>query len=108
MVDPGKAEGISGSWRIIEMAAAAGLSWNAHSWSSALNTAAALHLAVAASNTLIIELKPLPSPMQHELVRTPIEQRDGWVAPPDAPGLGVEVDETVVQRYRFSEADLGH
>ena len=60
MVDPGKAEGITGSWRIIEMAAAAGLSWNAHSWSSALNTAAALHLAVAASNTLIFELKPLP------------------------------------------------
>ena len=106
MVDPGKAEGITGSWRIIEMAAAAGLSWNAHSWSSALNTAAALHLAVAASNTLVFELKPLPSPMQHELVRTPIEQRDGWVAPPDAPGLGVVVDETVVQRYRFSEADL--
>ena len=36
--------------------------WNAHSWSSALNTAAALHLAVAASNTLLFELKPVPSP----------------------------------------------
>ena len=64
-------------------------------------------MAVAASNTLIFELKPVPSPMQHELVRTPIEQRDGWVAPPDGPGLGVEVDETVVRRYRFNEADLG-
>ena len=39
MVDPGKAEGITGSWRIIEMAAAANKAWNAHSWSSALNTA---------------------------------------------------------------------
>ena len=34
MVDPGKAEGVTGTWRVIEMAAAAGLSWNAHSWSS--------------------------------------------------------------------------
>ena len=106
MVDPGKAEGVTGAWGIISMAAASGLAWNAHSWSSALNTAASLHMAVAAPNTLIFELKPLPSPMQHELVRTPIEQLDGWVSPPDAPGLGVEVDEAVVARYRISEADL--
>jgi L-alanine-DL-glutamate epimerase-like enolase superfamily enzyme len=64
-------------------------------------------MAVAAPNTLIFELKPLPSPMQHELVRTPIEQRDGWVSPPDGPGLGVEVDEAVVEGYRIGEAELG-
>lgn len=104
MVDPGKAEGVTGTLAVIEMAAAAGRSWNAHSWSSALNTAASLHLAVAASNTLIFELKPLPSPMQHELVRVPIEQREGWVEPPAGPGLGVEVDEAVVRRYRFTDS----
>jgi L-alanine-DL-glutamate epimerase-like enolase superfamily enzyme len=107
MVDPGKAEGITGTWRIIEMAAAAGRAWNAHSWSSALNTAASLHLAAAASNTLVVELKPAPSPMQHELVTNPIGQTDGWVAPPDGPGLGVDVDEAVVAGYRFTEDDLG-
>jgi L-alanine-DL-glutamate epimerase-like enolase superfamily enzyme len=107
MVDPGKAEGVTGTWAVIGMAAAAGRAWNAHSWSSALNTAASLHMAVAAPNTLLFELKPLPSPMQHELVREPIEQHDGWVAAPEGPGLGVEVDEAAVRRYRFSEADLG-
>ncbi len=103
MADLGKAEGVTGTWAVIKMAAAAGRSWNAHSWSSALNTAAALHLAVAASNTLIFELKPLPSPMQHELVRVPIEQHNGWVEPPSGPGLGVDVDEAVVQGYRFTD-----
>lgn len=107
MTDPGKAEGVTGTWAVIGMAAAAGRHWNAHSWSSALNTAASLHLAVAAPNALLFELKPLPSPMQHELVRVPIEQRDGWITPPDGPGLGVEVDEAVVRLYRFTEADLG-
>ena len=106
MVDPGKAEGVTGTWNVINMAAAAGRSWNAHSWSSAVNTAAALHLSVAAPNTLIFELKPVPGPMQHELVATPIEQHDGWVRPPDGPGLGVEVDESVVAAYAFGEADL--
>jgi L-alanine-DL-glutamate epimerase-like enolase superfamily enzyme len=102
MIDPGKAEGVTGTWNVIRAAAVAGCDWNAHSWSSALNTAASLHLAAASDNVLLMELKPLPSPMQHELVRVPIEQHDGWVAPPDGPGLGVEVDEAVVRGYLFS------
>jgi L-alanine-DL-glutamate epimerase-like enolase superfamily enzyme len=107
MIDPGRAEGVTGAWRVIEMAAAAGRAWNAHSWSSALNTAASLHLAVAASNTLLFELKPVPSPMQHELVTNPIGQVEGWVSPPEGPGLGVDVDEAVVRRYSFREDALG-
>jgi L-alanine-DL-glutamate epimerase-like enolase superfamily enzyme len=107
MLDPAKAEGITGSWRIIQAAAAAGLSWNAHAWSSALDTAASLHLAAATDNTLLMELKPVPSPMQHELVSQPVNHVDGWVHVPTGPGLGVEVDAKVVEGYRFSEDDLG-
>ena len=101
MVDPGKAEGVTGTWNVIRAASRAGRAWNAHSWSSAINTAASLHLAAASDNVLLMELKPLPSPMQHELVRRPIEQVDGWVIPPAGPGLGVDVDEAVVRGYRF-------
>ncbi len=107
MLDPAKAEGITGSWHVIRAAAAAGLSWNAHAWSSALDTAASLQLAAATDNTLLMELKPVPSPMQDELVTEPIHQVDGWVQVPAGPGLGVEVDEAVVRRYRFTEDDLG-
>ena len=71
MIDPGKAEGVTGTWNVIRAAAAAGRDWNAHSWSSALNTAASLHLATASDNVLVMELKPLPSPMQHELRHEP-------------------------------------
>ena len=101
MIDPGKAEGVTGTWNVIRAAAAAGRDWNAHSWSSALNTAASLHLATASDNVLVMELKPLPSPMQHELVTNPIDQHDGWVSAPSGPGLGVEVDEAVVRHYLF-------
>jgi L-alanine-DL-glutamate epimerase-like enolase superfamily enzyme len=107
MLDPAKAEGITGSWRVIRAAAAAGLAWNAHAWSSALDTAASLHLAAATDNTLLMELKPVPSPMQDELVVSPIHHVDGWVRVPAGPGLGVEVDEAVVRRYGFTEDDLG-
>jgi L-alanine-DL-glutamate epimerase-like enolase superfamily enzyme len=32
-------------------------------------------------------------------VSEPFEQQDGWIAVPEKPGLGIEVDEAVVQRY---------
>jgi L-alanine-DL-glutamate epimerase-like enolase superfamily enzyme len=101
MIDPGRAEGVTGTKKVIDLAADAGISWNAHSWSSALNTAASLHLAAASPDVLILELKPEPSPMQHDLVTDPIEMRDGWIAVRDAPGLGVTVDEAAVRRYAF-------
>jgi L-alanine-DL-glutamate epimerase-like enolase superfamily enzyme len=102
MMDPGRAEGVTGSKKMIDLAADAGISWNAHSWSSALNTAASLHLAAASPNVLVLELKPEPGPMQHELVTDPIEMRDGFVDVRDGPGLGVTVDEAAVRRYTFS------
>jgi len=101
MLDPARAEGVTGSKQVIDMAADAGQSWNAHAWSSALDTAASLHLCAASSNVLVLELKPDPSPMQHELVSDPIEMRDGWIDVRHAPGLGVTVDEAVVRRYVF-------
>jgi L-alanine-DL-glutamate epimerase-like enolase superfamily enzyme len=99
MLDPGRAEGVTGARKVIDLAAESGISWNAHSWSSALNTAASLHLAAASANVLVLEVKPEPSPMQHELVTDPIEMVDGWIAVRDAPGLGVTVDEAAVRRY---------
>jgi L-alanine-DL-glutamate epimerase-like enolase superfamily enzyme len=37
--------------------------------------------------------------MQHELVTQPIDQRDGYVALPAGPGLGITVNEDVIARY---------
>ena len=48
----------------------------------------------------LFELKPLRNPMQHELVTRPFEQVDGWIYPPTGPGLGIEVIDEVVDRYR--------
>ena len=70
-----------------------------HSWSSALNTAAALQVFASRPNGEVFELKLRPSPLQHELVAHPFEQHDGWIEVPDRPGLGCEVDEDVVRHY---------
>ena len=97
LIDPGRAEGITGYKKVMELTADANLYFNAHSWSSAINTAAALHCTATGYNYIIFELKPVPSPLQYEFVKEPFEQKNGYVEVPDKPGLGLEI---VEERYR--------
>ena len=99
--DPGRAEGITGGRRVIELVEEAGAWFNAHAWSSAIVSAAALALSLTTPRVLVFEFKPDENPMQHELVESPIEQSGGWVTPLTGSGLGIEVKEAVVEKYRF-------
>jgi D-galactarolactone cycloisomerase len=58
-----------------------------------------VHLSAAAANSLLIELKALPNPMQHELTSTPLVAAGGRLEVPNRPGLGVAIDEAAVARY---------
>ena len=42
---------------------------------------------------------------QHDLLAQRLQVVNGYVAVPDAPGLGVEVDEKVIEKYRVDEND---
>jgi L-alanine-DL-glutamate epimerase-like enolase superfamily enzyme len=99
--DPGRAEGITGGRRVIDLVEEAGVWFNAHAWSSAIVSAASLALSLTTPRVLVFELKPEENPMQHELVETPIEATGGFVEPLAGPGLGIEVRESVVESYRF-------
>jgi L-alanine-DL-glutamate epimerase-like enolase superfamily enzyme len=99
--DPGRAEGITGALKVIALVEKADIWFNAHAWSSAIITAASLALSASTPRCLLFEMKPIPNPMQDELAREPFRQVDGWVSVPKAPGLGVEVDEQVLRKYRF-------
>jgi len=99
-IDPGRAEGVIGFRTVARLIEAAHRQVNAHAFSTAVTTAASLHLSAATPASRIFEIKPHASPMQHELVRTPIWHADGYATPPAGPGLGIEVDEQVVTKYR--------
>jgi L-alanine-DL-glutamate epimerase-like enolase superfamily enzyme len=99
--DPGRAEGITGGRRVIELVEEAHVWFNAHAWSSAIVSAASLALSLTTPRVLVFELKPEENPMQHELVEAPVDHESGWIGPLPGPGLGIEVRESVVQRYRF-------
>jgi L-alanine-DL-glutamate epimerase-like enolase superfamily enzyme len=99
MIDPGRSEGITGYWKVQEMTTHEHRYINAHAWSGAIITAASMHLTAATPNHIVMEIKPFRNPMQHELVKEPFEAQDGYLAVPEKPGLGVDVDEAVVRKY---------
>lgn len=99
-VDPGRAEGITGFKQVTDRVEHYRRQTNAHAWSSAIVTAASLAISFASASCKLFELKPLRNPMQHELVARPFEHVDGWMYPPTGPGLGIEVLDEVVDRYR--------
>lgn len=101
-LDPGRCHGITGCLKVIKLIEAANLKWTAHTWSSALNTAASVHLlATSPRHGWTMDFKPHESPMQHELVSDPWVQKEGFIDVRDKPGLGVTVREDIVKKYEF-------
>lgn len=68
---------------------------------TSIGTATAVHLACAVPNVdWGVSLTNLY--LAEDIVRRPIALTDGAVALPDAPGLGVEVDEAAIARFRVN------
>lgn len=73
-----------------------------HNVSGPIGTMAGVHLSAAVPNFLALEWHAAGVPFFDELVRggdAPLIQ-DGAIGVPDAPGLGIELDEDVAWRYR--------
>jgi L-alanine-DL-glutamate epimerase-like enolase superfamily enzyme len=102
-LDPGRCLGITGCLEVVNMVEAADMKCTAHTWSSALNTAASLAFLASTESSDTLDLKPHESPLQHELVEDPWEQKNGMLALRATPGLGVTVRESVVDKYRFGK-----
>ncbi|MDQ3657137.1 MAG: mandelate racemase/muconate lactonizing enzyme family protein, partial [Chloroflexota bacterium] len=94
--------------RIAALASAWGVRYVPHVWGSAVGLSASLQLTAAlppATASLfplepIFELDRTPNRFRDELAREPIRPVAGWLEIPDRPGLGIEVDERVLDRYR--------
>ncbi|MEO8241347.1 MAG: mandelate racemase/muconate lactonizing enzyme family protein [bacterium] len=97
-VDPARVEGITGFAKVDALCSQYGKVINAHAWSTAITTAASLHLSLASANSEIFEFKPFPVVVQDDLVADKLWHKDGWAYPIEAPGLGIEVQEAVVRR----------
>ena len=64
-----------------------------------VSTAACLHLDLATSNFAVQECARIPGEVLPELFPRQVPFANGYMLPPDVPGLGVEIDESQVHRY---------
>lgn len=101
-VDPARVEGITGFRAVDALAGAAGLTMNAHAWSTAITSAASLHLSLASANTRLFEFKPFDVVVQTDLVADRVWHDKGWTLRLEGPGLGISVNEDVVRRLARS------
>ena len=95
--------GISELLRIGELARARGVETVPHAWKSGIIKAASLHLNAVLPDATFQEYCVAETPINTELTvqRLPLEA-DGCVAVPAGPGLGVDLDPDVVERFRVA------
>ena len=92
-----------GPWkRLAEMAQVEGAWCVPHNFSTGILTAASLHLVANQPTTDLLECSEAGSPLNTDLVTPALRPVDGYIAVPGAPGLGIELDEAVVARYRVA------
>lgn len=92
--------GVSEARAIAQLASAYHRKFSPHCWSSVFGLAAAVHLAAAGSNTLNLEYDAHPNPIKDCLLGRQLCAADGWLAVPEAAGLGLRVDEAAFERCR--------
>jgi L-alanine-DL-glutamate epimerase-like enolase superfamily enzyme len=88
--------------KIVHMADRANRLVIPHSWSSDLLTAASLHLTAFQRRAEFVEFSTSQGPLSRMLVKEPLRMVNGYLPVPTGPGLGVEVDDAVIERYRVA------
>ncbi len=100
----GRAGGI---WEMKKVAAIAEL-FNAqmapHLYAGPIEWAANIQLAASIPNILLLET--IETPFHDALIKGTIQVEDGYVTPPDTPGLGIEVDEDLARAHPYLDSGL--
>lgn len=96
--------------RVMPEIARSGLKFAFHSWGTALEVIAAAHFGVCWPEQVVEWLEypcystatqagMYPFPLASDILQEPLQLDRGDLVVPKKPGLGIEVDETVTQRY---------
>ena len=88
--------------KIAAMAEAVSIGVAPHNPLGPIAGVAALHFAVSTPNHIIQEEMVGAVPWYFDVVKGPIRMVDGFWQVPEAPGLGIEVDETVCAQHPFA------
>lgn len=97
--DCSRSGGITECHRIGVLAGVQGLRVATHTWGDAVALVANMHLIASLSNGITVEVDRTGNPFVDELLEEPLTVRDGEIALPTGPGLGIELNEDLVSSY---------
>jgi L-alanine-DL-glutamate epimerase-like enolase superfamily enzyme len=103
--DIGRVGGLTEARRVCDLAAERGRLIVPHVWKTGISIAAAAHLAAATGHCPYIEFLPpelTGSVLRQELTADELTFRDGVIALPERPGLGVALDRAALARYKVA------
>ncbi|RPH40514.1 MAG: mandelate racemase/muconate lactonizing enzyme family protein, partial [Burkholderiales bacterium] len=99
-IDTGRIGGIGPARRVAELAEARGVTYVNHTFTTHLALSASLQPYAGLEGHDLCEYPAEPKPLAVELSANRLERdRDGTIAAPDAPGLGIAIDAQAVKRY---------
>lgn len=100
----GRAGGIWEMKKVAAMAEAFNVQIAPHLYAGPVEWAANVHLAASIPNLLMIET--IETPFHDGLIKGAIRVENGYVIPPETPGLGIEVDEELARAHAFTGTGL--
>ncbi len=101
--DASRCGGITETKRVADAAQAAGLRVATHSWSDALAIVANAHVISNAPNGITVEVDQTGNPLVEQLLNEPLDITDGQLALSEAPGLGVSLNQAVIESHRLTD-----
>ena len=100
----GRAGGLWEAKKIAAMAEAFNAQMAPHLYAGPVEWAANIHLAVSIPNLLVAET--IETDFHRDLIGGAIAVEDGFVPAPEAPGLGIEVDEALARAHPYEGGKL--
>ncbi len=103
--DVARAGGITEIRKITTLAAKHDVPVSFHTWGDGVALAASVHLSAALKECIVMELDYTYNPLREELLNEPFKVQNGFLAPSEKPGLGIELDPLACRRFAFAGAE---
>jgi galactonate dehydratase len=98
--------GIKPLTEVASMAEARYINVAPHNPNGPIATAATLNALITMPNALILEFWVDAETVRHDLIQEYFDVRGGYIYPKEKPGLGIEVNETALNKYPYKKLHL--
>lgn len=78
-----------------------GRSLATHAWGAGGSVMQNVHCGFACPNTVMLEIPPAYGPLHSEIIGDSLSIENGYVLPPEKPGLGIDLSPETIRRFPF-------